>query len=281
MRSPTAPLIAWSRVFMASPPQIGEARRFLAAIMDGSPCADDALLCLSELATNAMLHSRSRQPGGIFTVRAQRYGYHLRVEVCDQGGPWRPSALTGPDRQSGRGLVIVDQLARAWGRSGDEAGRTVWFEIGAGPAQRWITLLDGQQLRLLRRYHGLTQQELAAKAGISCATVTRLERASPLACHGRTLSRLAGALGIEPAVLMAHPVRPAPGPATGSSPGGLPNLATSLPRSPVQSGLSPPRQGRDPPCGGIRCGEAGGRGQPRNVRADRAGAGRAGSGSGG
>ena len=133
MRSPAAPLIAWSRVFMASPPQIGEARRFLAAIVDGLPCADDALLCLSEVATNAMLHSRSRQPGGCFTVRAQRYGNHLRVEVCDQGGPWLPPSPAAADRQSGRGLVIVEQVARAWGRRGDEAGWTVWFEMGARP----------------------------------------------------------------------------------------------------------------------------------------------------
>ena len=80
--------------------------------------------------------------------------------------------------------------------------------MGTGPAQRWITLLDGQQLRLLRRYHGLTQQELAAKAGISCATVTRLERASPLACRRPHPVPLADALGIEPAALMARPRPP-------------------------------------------------------------------------
>ena len=54
----TAPLIGWSRRFPATPEQAGEARRFLAAILDGHP-ADDAILCLSELVTNATLHSRS------------------------------------------------------------------------------------------------------------------------------------------------------------------------------------------------------------------------------
>jgi hypothetical protein len=48
----TAPLIGWSRSFPATPEQAGEARRFLAAILDGHP-ADDAILCLSELVTNA------------------------------------------------------------------------------------------------------------------------------------------------------------------------------------------------------------------------------------
>ena len=34
------------------------------------PRADDVILCASELAANAALHSRSRLPGGTFTVRA-------------------------------------------------------------------------------------------------------------------------------------------------------------------------------------------------------------------
>ena len=123
------------------PAQIREARRFLATILDGCPAADDALLCLSELATNALLHSRSREPGGCFTVHAQRQGNHLRVEVHDQGGPWTPPALTNPGEQNGRGLAIVSELAHAWGRSGDEAGWTVWFEIVQDPAQRWVTHL--------------------------------------------------------------------------------------------------------------------------------------------
>ena len=69
----TAPLIAWSRTFPATPEQAREARRFLAAILDGRP-ADDAILCLSELVTNACLHSRSHQPGGRLTVRVQLHG---------------------------------------------------------------------------------------------------------------------------------------------------------------------------------------------------------------
>ena len=66
----TAPLIGWSRSFPATPEQAREARRFLAAILDGHP-ADDAILCLSELVTNATIHSQSHQPGGCLTVRVQ------------------------------------------------------------------------------------------------------------------------------------------------------------------------------------------------------------------
>jgi hypothetical protein len=50
------------------------------------------------------------------------------VEVSDQGGPWTPPDTT--DERNGRGLLIVDQLARAWGRSGnDQTGWTIWFEM--------------------------------------------------------------------------------------------------------------------------------------------------------
>ncbi len=80
----TAPLIGWSRRFPATPDQAGQARRFLAAILDGHP-ADDAILCLSELVTNATIHSRSAQPGGCLTVRVQRCDDHLRMEGLRPG----------------------------------------------------------------------------------------------------------------------------------------------------------------------------------------------------
>lgn len=123
----TAPLLVWSRAFPAIPAQVREARQFLSAILDGRPAASDAILCLSELATNATVHSRSREPDGHFCVRVQLHGSHLRVEVSDQGGPWaQPAHL---DERNGRGLLIVDQLTHNWGRTGnDQAGWTTWFE---------------------------------------------------------------------------------------------------------------------------------------------------------
>ena len=124
----TAPLLAWSRVFPAVPAQVREARQFLSAILDGRPVADDSILCLSELVTNATVHSRSREADGHFSVRVHLHGGRLRVEVSDQGGPWAQPAQT--DERNGRGLLIVDQLARAWGRDGnDQTGWTIWFEM--------------------------------------------------------------------------------------------------------------------------------------------------------
>lgn len=78
------------------------------------------------------MHSRSGQPGGIFTVRIQLAGQCLRVEVCDQGGPWQPLAPVSADGVNGRGLVIVGQLASRWGCEGHSlTGWTVWCELDA------------------------------------------------------------------------------------------------------------------------------------------------------
>jgi serine/threonine-protein kinase RsbW len=93
-----------------------------------SAAADDAVLCLSELASNAIRHSNSARPGGRFTVRIIPAPGRLRVEVQDQGGPWTPDPDS--DGHGGRGLLVVDELTAAWGISGDGIRtRVVWFDI--------------------------------------------------------------------------------------------------------------------------------------------------------
>jgi serine/threonine-protein kinase RsbW len=118
----------WSRSFRATADQVREARRFLAEVLGDSPLAADALICLSELASNSVLHSNSRRPGGQFVVRATLHARALRIEVEDEGGPW--VRRNDPDDRYGRGLVIVDRLSSDWSASGERSGtRTVWFEI--------------------------------------------------------------------------------------------------------------------------------------------------------
>jgi hypothetical protein len=122
-----APPLAWSRAFPAAAAQIREARRFLAGILDGCPVADEAVLCLSELATNSVLHSDSAQAGGTFTVRAEVHdGDCLWIEVEDNGGPWD----THPDDDDRpHGLAIVGALASDWGIDGDHRTRVVWARL--------------------------------------------------------------------------------------------------------------------------------------------------------
>ena len=123
-----APALTQSRTFPATADQTRAARQFLAAILNDSPLTDDALACLSELAANALIHSNSRHPDGTFTVRVSLHGRRLRVEVEDQGGPWVQGHHH--DGLSGRGLLIVSQLATTWDICGDGGtSRTVWFEM--------------------------------------------------------------------------------------------------------------------------------------------------------
>jgi transcriptional regulator with XRE-family HTH domain len=58
-----------------------------------------------------------------------------------------------------------------------------------------------KKLKELRRLRALSQQELADSAGVGRNTVSRIERGESGA-HGRTLRRLAGALGVDVADLV-------------------------------------------------------------------------------
>jgi anti-sigma regulatory factor (Ser/Thr protein kinase) len=108
-------------------------RRVLAGWQLGVETIDTAVLLVSELATNAVLHSRSRLPGGVVTVHARLDGQRLRVEVGDQGGSWQSPSSASPDEQNGRGLLIVGRLASRWGCEGHSRyGWTVWFELETG-----------------------------------------------------------------------------------------------------------------------------------------------------
>src|SRR5215467_5648485 len=110
--------------YPARPEHVRQARADARGLLAGCPAADEVILCLSELATNAVLHSSSRRPGGTFTVRiGSRPGADIRLEVEDDGGPWLASA---PDPGSGRGLDIIGALAAEWGVATSPAGRTVW-----------------------------------------------------------------------------------------------------------------------------------------------------------
>jgi serine/threonine-protein kinase RsbW len=91
------------------------------------PIADDLILCASELAANASLHSRSGLRGATFTVRVVVCpGLYASVSVQDRGGPWH-SPEAGPS--SRHGLDIIRTLATEWDIEGDQFGRTIWVRI--------------------------------------------------------------------------------------------------------------------------------------------------------
>ena len=130
MRTPALTLVgprASASTYPGGPEHVRRVRADMRRLLDGCPVADDVILCVSELATNAAIHSDSRRSGGTFTVRTEcRPGADVRIEVEDGGGPWISLA---PDPSHGRGLGIVRALADDWGISTTPGGRAVWARI--------------------------------------------------------------------------------------------------------------------------------------------------------
>ncbi|WP_225320772.1 ATP-binding protein [Streptomyces luteolifulvus] len=101
------------------------AHNFLARLHVPPSACDDALLIISELVTNAVVHAL---PPAALRVRCTRWGA-LRIEVTD-GGPQPPlPSHTDPRDEHGRGMYIVAALATCHGTVTHERGATRWAEL--------------------------------------------------------------------------------------------------------------------------------------------------------
>ncbi|MDQ0907418.1 serine/threonine-protein kinase RsbW [Streptomyces canus] len=90
--------------------------------------SDDVLLCVSELATNALLHGVT--PNRCFRLDLVHLADGvLRVEVHDSGsGEIRIPDAT-PESEHGRGLLLVAALADDWGVRERDSGKVVWCDF--------------------------------------------------------------------------------------------------------------------------------------------------------
>ena len=106
---------------------IGEARRFTRerlSVWGLDGVADPAILMISELVTNAILH------GGEGAVLKLAMGnLKLRVEVRDASTAMPVVRGYSETATTGRGMIIVDALASSWGTFPVEGGKVVWFEL--------------------------------------------------------------------------------------------------------------------------------------------------------
>ncbi|MEU8889045.1 ATP-binding protein [Streptomyces sp. NPDC048442] len=91
------------------------------------PLIEPVLLCVSELATNALRHGVP--PGREFDVRVLAGGGLLRIEVHDSGGGRVEAARPDGELEYGRGLLLVGALADRWGVGDREIGKVVWCEF--------------------------------------------------------------------------------------------------------------------------------------------------------
>jgi anti-sigma regulatory factor (Ser/Thr protein kinase) len=124
------------------PERIAEARRHLRALLHDwtSPeQVDAAELLLSEMLTNVLVHTDAdalllaevcRGPGG---------RRRLRAEVTDAGDDLPHRRRPGELASSGRGLLLIEMLADAWGVEPRGDGKSIWFELyepdGSGPRE--------------------------------------------------------------------------------------------------------------------------------------------------
>lgn len=122
--------------FPADLAQAVHARHFVRCVLTRCATADDAALLTSELFANAIMHSRSGRPqeperrGSVHILVRHRCPGSVRITVIDDGSATAPTVRrAGRLRTTGRGLLLVQELATRWGHDGSEHGRAVWFEL--------------------------------------------------------------------------------------------------------------------------------------------------------
>ena len=133
-------MASWARAFPGAPEQVRAARRFVASLLDGSSFAGDAVAIVSELFTNALVHTASGGPGGLVVVQVTRWRHGVRIAVTDQGSGKDPvirhPSPDGELAETGSGLFLVRQLSHQLGWHDDASGRTVHATLGTSPPGR-------------------------------------------------------------------------------------------------------------------------------------------------
>ncbi|WP_329197841.1 ATP-binding protein [Streptomyces sp. NBC_01435] len=105
---------------------VGASRDFVVEVLTEwqlTTLIEDIRLCVSELATNALLHGVP--PGREFAVRLRATEDLVRLEVRDSGGGRPAIQHAEDDCCSGRGLFLVDELAAEFGVDHHVVGKTV------------------------------------------------------------------------------------------------------------------------------------------------------------
>ncbi|GAB2812558.1 ATP-binding protein [Streptomyces daliensis] len=125
------------------PASVAAARRYVTGVLldwgmpDGADAVDTVRLIISELATNAVQHTRGQSPTFTIDVRLER-GEELCLGVTDSH-PRMPRRLPAAVQQdNGRGLVIIRTLTAESGGSltvtpTDSGGKTIWVALPWSP----------------------------------------------------------------------------------------------------------------------------------------------------
>jgi serine/threonine-protein kinase RsbW len=115
-----------------TPDQVRVARRFVADTLgEQHKGRGDAVLLVSETATNAVEHTGSGDSGGRFTLTVRHTETWARVTITDEGSNNAPCfCRVSADATEGRGTEILDGYALCWGIIRSADGTRVWFDVG-------------------------------------------------------------------------------------------------------------------------------------------------------
>jgi anti-sigma regulatory factor (Ser/Thr protein kinase) len=118
-------------VAQAEPERISVARQQLRELLHDwtSPDqVDSAVLLLSEMLTNVLVHTDT-DALLLAEVSGDKGERRMRVEVTDAGDDLPHKRRPGELASSGRGLVLIELLADAWGVDPRGQGKSIWFEL--------------------------------------------------------------------------------------------------------------------------------------------------------
>jgi len=85
---------------------------------------DNAALIVTELVANAIAHAGTPMTVSVLVRRP-----YLHIGVRDGSGGLPRRYQSGPERESGRGLLIIEALSAAWGYTETTAGKVVWATL--------------------------------------------------------------------------------------------------------------------------------------------------------
>ena len=134
-------LRVWGLTCPGFPEEVSRARRWTRDILSDTPCADDAAVIVSELGTNALVHTASGNQAGTFHVSLARTPHVIAISVTDAGASGTAPRVEHPTDHAthGRGLGMVAILATHVQVHGDHQGRTITAELRIPRLRREIS----------------------------------------------------------------------------------------------------------------------------------------------
>ena len=143
-RAGIVPVIETTLSLPVHPSSPGRARRFVRDVLaawGAERFEEPATLLTSELVTNAVLHARSRPE-----LKLRLAGDRLWVGVADNTPVSPVRKHYGPQAATGRGLMLVERMAAAWGTSISDHGKVVWFELSPDAGEATGIALEAEAL---------------------------------------------------------------------------------------------------------------------------------------